>query len=143
MRLVVEHMRGKRRGERDVFDSLERISLGRHPQNDVAFDPRADLDASSRHAEIRCEKAGYVLRDIGSSNGTFVDGELVHELVLEPGRAFQVDLGAGGPRVRLWLGAGDPAPDAPARPRRLRVGHLVFAALALAAAIGIAVLLAC
>lgn len=143
MRVVVEHLRGKRRGERQVFEDPERIRFGRHPESEVAFDPDRDLDASSRHAELARTETGYVLRDVGSSNGTFAEGELVHEISLGAGAPLVVDLGAAGPRVRLCLGedAGDrpdPRPherDATARrssaPRGLWLGAAA-AALALA-----------
>jgi predicted component of type VI protein secretion system len=144
LRLVVEHVRGHRRGEREVFDDPERVSFGRHPQNDVTFDPKADIDASSRHAEIRREGDAYVLRDVGSSNGTFVEGELIHEHVLRPETAVHLDLGAGGPRVRIWLGEGDHPPSgdqAGGRDDR-RAAARVLAAAALATALGVALWLA-
>ncbi len=116
MRLVVEHARGHRRGERQVFVDPTRVRLGRHPDSDVSFDPTADLDASSRHAEIALEGSRYVLRDVGSSNGTLVAGELVHEFVLQPERRITVDLGAGGPRLTVWLAAGEEDPPEDAHP---------------------------
>lgn len=137
MRLVVEHLRGGRRGERDVFEAPERISFGRHPRSDVALDAAADLDASSRHAEIRREGAVYVLRDIGSSNGTFVGGEPIHELRLQPERAIEVDLGAGGPRLRLFVGEGEPPPLSDPPRGRGRTRERALAALALAIALGL------
>ncbi len=142
MRLVVEHLRGQRRGDRDVFDEPKRISFGRHPQNDVAFDARADIDASSRHAEIRLEGAAYVLRDVGSSNGTFVDGELIHELPLAAGKVVEVDLGAGGPRVRIWLGASEADRDEAPSPAggRALAGRRAIAAIAIAALAGLVAL---
>jgi len=47
-------------------------------------------DASRRHAEICHTTDGYVLRDLGSTNGTFVNGERVQERVLEPGDRIQI-----------------------------------------------------
>jgi hypothetical protein len=44
------------------------------------------------------------LCDVGSSNGTFVDGDKISELPLVPGEAVEVEFGDGGPRVRLWVG---------------------------------------
>jgi pSer/pThr/pTyr-binding forkhead associated (FHA) protein len=47
-------------------------------------------DASRRHAEIYEAADGYVLRDLGSTNGTFVNGEQVQEHLLQPGDRIQI-----------------------------------------------------
>jgi hypothetical protein len=79
------------------------IRLGRLPDNEVAFDPHADLDASGRHAEIRRENGQWVLFDVGSRNGTLIRGERVTRHVLRSGD--EIELGLGGPRVRVELEA--------------------------------------
>jgi pSer/pThr/pTyr-binding forkhead associated (FHA) protein len=38
----------------------------------------ADPGASRRHAQIRHQDRGYVLTDLGSTNGTLVNGEFVN-----------------------------------------------------------------
>ncbi len=81
----------------------ERIRFGRLPENEVAFDPHADLDASGRHAEIVFEGGEYVLVDVGSRNGTFVDGLRVERVVLRGGE--EIEFGAGGPRIRVEIPA--------------------------------------
>ena len=49
------------------------------------------VNVSRRHAEIRCEGARYVLRDLGSTNGTFVNGErIAGDHVLEPGDRIDI-----------------------------------------------------
>jgi pSer/pThr/pTyr-binding forkhead associated (FHA) protein len=47
-------------------------------------------DASRRHAEIFATNDGYVVQDLGSTNGTFVNGEQVREHVLQPGDRIQI-----------------------------------------------------
>jgi pSer/pThr/pTyr-binding forkhead associated (FHA) protein len=47
-------------------------------------------DASRRHAEIYADDGGYVLRDLDSTNGTFVNGEQVQQRVLQPGDRIQI-----------------------------------------------------
>jgi pSer/pThr/pTyr-binding forkhead associated (FHA) protein len=47
-------------------------------------------DASRRHAEIYRTEAGFMLRDLGSTNGTFVNGHAVKEHRLEPGDRIQI-----------------------------------------------------
>ena len=49
----------------------QRTTLGRDPGNDVVVD---DPSVSRRHAEIRRDAAGFRLFDVGSFNGTSVDG---------------------------------------------------------------------
>jgi len=44
-----------------------------------------DSDTSRRHAEIYKDADGYVLRDLGSTNGTFVNDRQIQEHRLEPG----------------------------------------------------------
>ncbi len=63
------------------------LSLGRNPDNDIVVsDPRA----SRRHAEIRRETAGFVLYDLGSSNGTLVNGQRIQSRALQPGDEFAI-----------------------------------------------------
>ncbi|AKF08596.1 FHA domain-containing protein [Sandaracinus amylolyticus] len=99
------------------------VRFGRLPTNDYAFDPHADLDASGNHAEIRKENGRYVLVDVGSRNGTLVNGRPVQRHVLEGGE--EIEFGTGGPRVRVEITAqgtsGRGAPTAPATPIALDV----------------------
>jgi S1-C subfamily serine protease len=76
----------------------EFATLGRLPGSDLAFDPERDLEVSARHAVVFRQGGGYVIRDLGSTNGTWVNGERVRgERALEPGDRIQ--LGARGPEV--------------------------------------------
>lgn len=79
----------------------EVIRFGRLPDNDVAFDPHADLDASGRHAELRREGEHWVLVDVGSRNGTLVRGQKITRHILLNGD--EIEFGIGGPRVRVEL----------------------------------------
>jgi hypothetical protein len=114
LKIVVDHLVGSRRGQRQEFPA-GRVTIGRHPKNDIVFDAHRDLDASSRHAELRAQEGRYVLTDVGSSNGTFVGGNRVSEVVLETGQAVVVEFGSGGPQLRIWVGEDSAAPD-PVRP---------------------------
>lgn len=90
------------------------VRFGRLPDNEVAFDPHADLDASGRHAEIRREGPQWVLVDVGSRNGTLVAGRRVTRHVLTSGE--EIEFGLGGPRVRVEIGLPRSAPTAQATP---------------------------
>ena len=88
---------GARSGQREVFEKSY-IGLGRHPLSDVRFDAEKDLDASTRHAAIVKTGESYVLRDLGSTNGTFVNGEkLDGERPLRDGDTLK--FGLHGPEV--------------------------------------------
>lgn len=78
------------------------VRLGRLPESEVPFDPYKDLDASSRHAEIRREAGQWVLVDVGSRNGTLIAGRRVSRHVLSDGD--EVEFGIGGPRLRVQFG---------------------------------------
>jgi pSer/pThr/pTyr-binding forkhead associated (FHA) protein len=49
-------------------------TIGRTPDNQVVVPVR---EVSRRHAEIVLTGTGYVLKDLGSPNGTFVNGERI------------------------------------------------------------------
>ena len=115
LRIVVDHLTGSRRGQRQELEFGGSHSFGRHPDCDVSFDAHRDLDASSRHAELRCTDNGYVLIDVGSSNGTYVDGGKIPKYPVEPGESVIAEFGSGGPRVRIYVAedAEDPPPLPP------------------------------
>ena len=104
MRVVIDHVAGSRREQRQELPANGRIRFGRHPDCEVSFDPHKDIDASSRHAELRSVDAGWVLVDLGSSNGTYVEGHRVTETPIAPSVPVAVEFGPGGPRIRLFMG---------------------------------------
>ena len=123
-RIVIDHVAGSRRGQRQEFPADKRVRFGRHPECEVSFDPHRDIDASSRHAELRVVESatGWVLVDLGSSNGTYADGHRVTETPIVRGLPVSIEFGPGGPRVRMFVGddkeiaALPPAPVEPKRP---------------------------
>ncbi|MCA9669658.1 MAG: FHA domain-containing protein [Myxococcales bacterium] len=97
MKIVIQFKGGARAGQQMELDPRPRIRLGRHPDNDVTFDPHRDLDVSGHHAEIVQEPDGWYLADVGSANGTFVLGNRVQKMKLISGH--QVSFGASGPSI--------------------------------------------
>jgi S1-C subfamily serine protease len=72
--------------------------LGRHPSSDLQFDPEGDLDVSGRHTAVFRQGGGFVVRDLGSTNGTWVNGVRIRsDRALEPGDRIQ--LGPRGPEI--------------------------------------------
>jgi pSer/pThr/pTyr-binding forkhead associated (FHA) protein len=80
------------------------ISIGRHPDNDVRLDPRADLEVSSRHVVLEFGPPGWSARDLDSLNGTYVNGVRIHgSWPLHSGD--QLRLGLNGPALEFSQGA--------------------------------------
>lgn len=91
-------------------DAGKRIALGpgetlvgRAPDVDVQFDPDRELSVSSVHASLSPTGEGWVLRDLGSLNGTLANGNLIADPVLL-GDKDQIQFGAGGPVVEFRVG---------------------------------------
>lgn len=80
-------------GQRFVLDA-EPVRIGRHPESEVLL---SDPKASRHHAEIRPHGDGFVLTDLGSTNGTRVNGVAVREHVLVDGD----ELAFGGTHLRF------------------------------------------
>ncbi len=72
---------------REFILNKEQSIIGADPANDVVLN---DLTVSRRHCEIRFTPTGCLLRDLGSTNGTFVFGFKVSEVALEYGAEFCV-----------------------------------------------------
>ncbi len=77
---------GPKDGQKIQLDK-PRVTFGRNPKNAVQLD---DPNVSGFHAEVSREGGAYVLRDLGSTNGTLVDGEPVTELALQHGARIRM-----------------------------------------------------
>jgi pSer/pThr/pTyr-binding forkhead associated (FHA) protein len=102
--LVVQ--RGPNAGSRYLLDA-ELVTAGRHPDSDVFLD---DVTVSRRHAEFRRGGSGYLVRDVGSLNGTYVNRDRVDEVALSNGDEVQV----GKYRLVFYVSAADLGQDADA-----------------------------
>lgn len=79
---------------------LPRVTLGRHPSNVLRL---VDREVSKEHALIERDGHDFVLRDLNSSNGTFVNGRrLVRELRLRDGD----EIALGSSRLVFHAGEG-------------------------------------
>ncbi|HJL16654.1 MAG TPA: adenylate/guanylate cyclase domain-containing protein [Sandaracinaceae bacterium LLY-WYZ-13_1] len=68
---------------RQEVELLAHNTLGRHPNNTVQV---LDRIVSKEHCHVdRIEGGRFILRDLGSLNGTYVNGERVGERILNPG----------------------------------------------------------
>jgi len=96
---------GARAGQVEVFRKGY-IGLGRHPLSDVRFDAERDLDVSSRHGAIVRKTEGFVLQDLGSRNGTFINGKrITRDTLLTSGDV--IGFGANGPALEFEVLAVD------------------------------------
>lgn len=78
------------RGQTRTVELTGPISIGRGPENVV---PLLDEKASRRHCTIEpLGDAAWIVRDLGSRNGTWLNGHRVRYAELRPGDALR----AGG-----------------------------------------------
>jgi hypothetical protein len=62
-------------------------TVGRSTENSVAI-PESSI--SGRHCEIEVDEQGVLVRDLQSTNGTFIDGQPVSEAWILPGQVLQL-----------------------------------------------------
>lgn len=75
-------------GQRRAFPLVAGLTIvGRHPNCDLRIPL---MEISRRHCQIDCHNGLFSLRDLGSFNGTFVNGERVEETQLKPGDHLQI-----------------------------------------------------
>lgn len=79
-------LRGPNAGSRFLLDT-DVVSAGRHPDSDIFLD---DVTVSRRHAEFRRMPGGFVVSDVGSLNGTYVNRDRIDEVSLSNGDEVQI-----------------------------------------------------
>jgi len=97
-----------------IFELItNEIYIGREVTNDVVID---EAEVSRKHARLVMQAGGYLLEDLGSTNGTFVNGQrLMGPHVLRPGELVML-----GETVSLAFEAGyDPDATMVASPSQL------------------------
>ena len=82
--LVVK--RGPNAGSRFLLDA-DVTTAGRHPESDIFLD---DVTVSRRHAEFVREDGGFVVRDVGSLNGSYLNRERIDAARLAGGDEVQI-----------------------------------------------------
>ncbi|HEY3354485.1 MAG TPA: sigma 54-interacting transcriptional regulator [Polyangia bacterium] len=85
-RVRLEVRQGPDAGLARDFDS-DRIVLGTAPGTDLTL---TDREVSRHHCEIQLGPDGYLLRDLGSTNGTFVEGLRAREVFLRDGAGLEL-----------------------------------------------------
>lgn len=99
-------VRGSLAGEEYPLDR-DKLAIGRGPGVDITFD---DVELSAQHAAIEFSGECFRVSDLGSTNGTFVNGKPIHAKDLkssdriELGRhllQFRLEVRPREPRVYL------------------------------------------
>jgi len=70
-----------------IESDKDELSIGRNPANDI---PIENLAVSDRHARILRGADGYVLQDLDSTNGSFVNEKKVSQVVLQENDAITI-----------------------------------------------------
>jgi len=68
---------------------VETVIIGRDEYSDIVFDHR---ELSRHHARLTTMAGAYVLQDLGSTNGTFIDGKRLDDdpVILRPGQTIRL-----------------------------------------------------
>jgi hypothetical protein len=74
--------------QKDMFSIVETLSIGRASTNDIAID---DTFVSHEHVCITQNRGEYLITDLNSTNGTFVNGKrLLEEKMLTSGDLIKI-----------------------------------------------------
>lgn len=82
----LEVIEGKNLGKRFPLEEGA-VCLGRHSQCEIVL---TDPEISRRHLKLTVEEAGWFLDDLGSMNGTWVNGQRVMRQTVAPGDKIQI-----------------------------------------------------
>ena len=85
MAKLVLSLNGVVQGEYDL--SKERLTIGRKPDNDIQID---NLAVSGKHALVITILDDSFLEDLGSTNGTYVNGKLIKKHALKDGDVIAI-----------------------------------------------------
>jgi pSer/pThr/pTyr-binding forkhead associated (FHA) protein len=107
--------------------NVDRTTIGRVEDNTFQI---ADQSVSSHHCEIHLQGAEILIRDLNSTNGTFINNEKISEAILKPGQTLrlgQVELkleAEGGSAISSATLARKPVDATMIMPRGVSLGDL-------------------
>jgi pSer/pThr/pTyr-binding forkhead associated (FHA) protein len=98
--------------------NVDKTTIGRVEDNTFQI---ADGSVSSHHCEIVLRGSDVVIHDLGSTNGSFINGEKITESVLKPGQTLklgqiELQLVPDGAPMPAMKPAAAPVPGSPAAP---------------------------
>ena len=101
MTVYFEHAEGSKKGQIEAFDT-DRIRIGRKSDNDLRFDAERDREVSGYHAEVYREGPTFYIRDLRSTNGTYLNARRIDQpTAIADGDIIQ--LSARGPKIVFSL----------------------------------------
>ncbi len=103
VRLVV--IDGPETGRSFTFRSADSFLVGRSPKAHLVLDPKADRYVSRAHCLIDIRPPNLIVNDLGSTNGTFVNGTRVERAMIGNGDEIRV----GRTCIRALVTEEDPA----------------------------------
>ncbi len=98
MKAIFVHLSGSKRGKTELFEN-SKISVGTDPSCDLSFNQNTDKNTAPFHAEINLQECDYILKDLESAKGTFVNNRQIKEVVIYDGDL--IEYGENGPRIRF------------------------------------------
>ena len=105
--------------------TVDRTTIGRVDDNTFHIQ---DASVSSHHCEVHLRGADILIRDLNSTNGTFINNDKISEAILKPGQTLrlgQVELkldtgeGIGAPAAAAPSAGAPPPPATPPKPRQV------------------------
>jgi S1-C subfamily serine protease len=93
------HLTGARRGLCETFQD-DKINIGRAADNALCLGDH-ERRVSAHHAQVTRHGDTFLLRDLGSTNGTMINGRRV--IISELNADDLIEVGAGGPLLRFGL----------------------------------------
>jgi len=104
--------------------TVDRTTIGRVDDNTFHIQ---DASVSSHHCEVHLRGAEILIRDLNSTNGTFINNDKISEAILKPGQTLRLgqvelklDTGEAGTSAPATASPASPAsPAAPAKPRQV------------------------
>ena len=74
-------------GSQPIMLTSPIISIGRHSSNDIVIQ---DPQVSRKHLQLRAEKSSYLLFDLSSTGGTFINNKPISSAKLKPGDVIKI-----------------------------------------------------
>jgi pSer/pThr/pTyr-binding forkhead associated (FHA) protein len=105
MQAIFVHYSGGKQGQREKFERLP-VRIGRSSSNDLILTGN-DTRASSRHAEVYSDGSAFYIKDLGSTNGTFINGLRIRQAQLNYGDV--IEFGLGGPKLSFEFDSSEKA----------------------------------
>jgi len=72
---------------KEALLTKDRTTLGRRPYNDIVID---NLAVSGEHAVVQMQGDRYVIEDLNSTNGTYVNGQTIKKQALVNGDTIEI-----------------------------------------------------